>query len=134
MRSPSTGDMPTTHNYHEVVTRKSRSITLPVTLERSIGLGHGSPMDVTSNMQEEQKPVSKLCITHYATCPRHFQRQKISRKKKVHWVTGMFRGLNLGAELWEIFQGQNISNIQGTYDRSRYVLQNYSFTDKERKI
>ena len=116
MRSPSTGDMPTTHNYHEVVTRKSRSITLPVTLERSIGLGHGSPMDVTSNMQEEHKPVSKLCITHYATCLRHFKRKKISREKKLHWITGMFKGLNLGAELRELFQEQNISKTRGTYD------------------
>ncbi|XP_065070287.1 uncharacterized protein LOC135695216 isoform X3 [Rhopilema esculentum] len=56
IRSPSTGDMPASSNYHETVTRKSRSITLPVTLERSMSMGNGSPMDVTSHIQEDQKP------------------------------------------------------------------------------
>ena len=57
MRNASTGDVPITANYQEAASRKSRSITLPVTLERSIGLENGSPMDVTANMQEDQKPV-----------------------------------------------------------------------------
>ena len=58
LRNSSTSDMPTTTaNYHEAGVRKTRSVTLPVTLERSIGLENGSPMDVTTNMHESQKPV-----------------------------------------------------------------------------
>ena len=64
IRNSSTGDMPTTTttNYHETGARKSRSVTLPVTLERSIGLESASPMDVTANMQDSQKPV---CMNYY---------------------------------------------------------------------
>jgi len=57
LRNSSTSDMPTTTaNYHETGARKTRSVTLPVTLERSIGLENGSPMDVTANIHEGQKP------------------------------------------------------------------------------
>lgn len=61
MRNASTGDMPLTTNYQHT-SRKSRSITLPVTLERSVGLENGSPMDVASNMQENQKPVCSFTV------------------------------------------------------------------------
>ena len=63
IRNSSTGDMQTTAttNFHEVIGRKSRSVTLPVTLERSIGLESGSPMDVTANTQDNQKHV---CTTN----------------------------------------------------------------------
>ena len=57
IRNGSTGDMALSTSYPETGSRKSRSITLPVTLERSMGLENGSPMDVTSNMQETHKQV-----------------------------------------------------------------------------
>ncbi len=45
LRSPSLGSVPSPNTYHENATRKSRSITLPVSLERSMGLSSVSSME-----------------------------------------------------------------------------------------